>query len=453
MAKIPTTVKSKKLVKERREQIVRAAIKCFSQNGFHKTTLKDLADEAGISHGNFYKYISTKEEIFYLIHDQLFQQAIEKVKRDLNGTTDPVEKLRRLIRGRFELSNEIPGAMLLMYQEANVLKGELLKEVLADERRSSIYMENALEECVRKGIFRDINIRAISNLIVMMVDCWELKRWDLKGHINRLEFEQMVLDMVLTSLSTEKSPLCTGDENFQSFSGQSILVINAGGSIGMQVVSAFLQKGAKVIALARRFDFDRIASVCKGKKENIRIFLGEIPETVSDRFLENALKGAGPVDVVIHCVGETDVAPESDVTLARQLFFAQQLAPVIAKQMYANASGRIVYIAPDYWEKLKDPIQYEVVKGGLWTLSEELARQGAESKVTVNCVIPGFIRRFQQPVLSPEQTMDDIPMHEIGEVTDISNVVLFLVGDGARYVTGQSIRVSGGMWLKQTNGR
>ena len=62
---IPTTVKNKDLVEKRRRQIVLAAIKLFSKKGFHKTTLKELAEEAGLSHGNVYDYVGSKEDIFF----------------------------------------------------------------------------------------------------------------------------------------------------------------------------------------------------------------------------------------------------------------------------------------------------------------------------------------------------------------------------------------------------
>jgi len=54
MCEIPTTNKNKKLVEKRREQIVLAAIKLFSQKGYYRTTLKDLSEAAGISYGNIY---------------------------------------------------------------------------------------------------------------------------------------------------------------------------------------------------------------------------------------------------------------------------------------------------------------------------------------------------------------------------------------------------------------
>ena len=77
---IPTKVKNKKLVEKRREQIVLAAIKLFAQKGFHKTSLRDLAEEAGISHGNFYDYIGTKQDIFFLIHEFINRIASEEGK-------------------------------------------------------------------------------------------------------------------------------------------------------------------------------------------------------------------------------------------------------------------------------------------------------------------------------------------------------------------------------------
>ena len=65
MGVIPTTIKSKRLVEKKREQIVLAAIKLFAKKGFFKTTLRDLSEEAGISHGNIYDYVGVKEDILY----------------------------------------------------------------------------------------------------------------------------------------------------------------------------------------------------------------------------------------------------------------------------------------------------------------------------------------------------------------------------------------------------
>jgi AcrR family transcriptional regulator len=80
MTEIPTTVKNRHLVEKRRVQIVHAAIKLFARNGFHKTTLRELSEEAHISYGNIYDYIGCKDDIFYLIHEHLCDQVFEDLE-------------------------------------------------------------------------------------------------------------------------------------------------------------------------------------------------------------------------------------------------------------------------------------------------------------------------------------------------------------------------------------
>lgn len=127
MVQIPTTVKNQRLVKQRRRQIVLAAIKLFSLNGFHKTTLKELAEEAGLSYGNIYDYVGSKEDIFFLIHDFLASSAMEILNRSIEGIQDPIQKLRRMVRGEFNLMDQWADALLLIYQESHIVHGDFLK--------------------------------------------------------------------------------------------------------------------------------------------------------------------------------------------------------------------------------------------------------------------------------------------------------------------------------------
>ena len=106
MSEIPTTIKNKKLVQKRREQIVLAAIELFSQKGFHQTTLRDLSERSSISYGNIYDYVGSKQDIFYLIHEYLCDIAFCRLTELLNSVRDPMERLRRMIRAEFKLMDE-----------------------------------------------------------------------------------------------------------------------------------------------------------------------------------------------------------------------------------------------------------------------------------------------------------------------------------------------------------
>ena len=111
MTKIPTTIKNKDLVEKRRTQIILAANKLFSQKGFHKATLRNLADETGLSYGNIYDYIGSKEDIFSLIHDYAAKLAMGALRESIKNVTDPIEKLRRIVRAEFNLIDQMSDAM------------------------------------------------------------------------------------------------------------------------------------------------------------------------------------------------------------------------------------------------------------------------------------------------------------------------------------------------------
>ena len=64
---VATQIKNKELVKERRRQIVDAAVPLFIERGYHKTTTRALAQATGLSIGSMYEYITTKDDVLYLV--------------------------------------------------------------------------------------------------------------------------------------------------------------------------------------------------------------------------------------------------------------------------------------------------------------------------------------------------------------------------------------------------
>src|SRR5574337_2103659 len=79
-------------VEWRREQIVRAAVRCFAVNGYHRTTIKDIADTAGFSTGLIYSYVSDKEDVLFLVFGLIFDTYQREIPRRLEGVTDPLRR-------------------------------------------------------------------------------------------------------------------------------------------------------------------------------------------------------------------------------------------------------------------------------------------------------------------------------------------------------------------------
>jgi len=453
---IPTTVKNKKLVEKRRQQIILAAIKLFSQKGFHKTTLKELAEEAGLSHGNVYDYVGSKEDIFFLIHDFVAGSAMEILNRSLENIHDPIDKLRRMVRGEFNLMDQWADAVLLIYQESHILKGDFLKRLLEKERAHLEKFEIVIEECIAQGKLRKCNVRLTANIIKSMIDTWTIKRWDLRTHASQLETERSILDMLLHGLLVdERGPVPALSEG-DALNGKVALVVNGGTVLGQGICAALVDKGVQVIAyVCDTSETDPLPFPVELKKDLLTVISGTEVGKMTTEILRKIESKYGPIDIYLQDlgIGATEVPEQAEVAVMRQrleenLNCAQELSNSFIDLMKARASGKIVYIAPWGWDKYAAPIRFETVKAGTIALSCAMAAKLAVAGVTVNCIVPGFIRAVRPLKIEKalkHEVLEEIPSGRLGEIYDVTNSILFLIGDNSKYLTGQTLNISGGL--------
>ena len=95
-----TTVRAP--VGDKRQAILRAAIKVFAGKGYFNSKVSDIAGEAGIADGTVYLYFKSKDEILHSIFDRAMEDFISEGKRELSAIADPAEKLKRIARMHLE---------------------------------------------------------------------------------------------------------------------------------------------------------------------------------------------------------------------------------------------------------------------------------------------------------------------------------------------------------------
>ncbi|MBI1963110.1 MAG: helix-turn-helix transcriptional regulator, partial [Candidatus Rokubacteria bacterium] len=103
---IETVVQDKDLVVRRHDEIFRAASRIFISRGYHAATVREIAQEAGLSLGGLYSYIRTKEDILYLVFDKLTTSQREAMRRAIEGIDDPVEQIRAALRADLKTTEQ-----------------------------------------------------------------------------------------------------------------------------------------------------------------------------------------------------------------------------------------------------------------------------------------------------------------------------------------------------------
>lgn len=124
----------------------------------------------------------------------------------------------------------------------------------------------------------------------------------------------------------------------------------------------------------------------------------------------------------------------------------------VTPQMLRQKSGAIINLS-SVVGAVGNPGQanYVATKAGVIGLTKSAAKELASRNITVNAVAPGFIVSDMTDALSDDlkdQMLQQIPLARFGEDTDIANTVAFLASDKAKYITGQTIHVNGGMFME-----
>lgn len=204
---VVTNIKNKELVRERRSQIVDGAVRLFIKHGYHKTTTRALAKETGLSIGALYEYISTKDDVLYLVCIAIHAEVEEGVKQALARPTVGREALAEVIREFFLVCNRMSDHVLLMYQVTHFLPRKWQEKVLEAEMRITNLFVEAMRELRDLGKLPNLDddtINLIGHNISVLGHTWAFRRWYFARNFTIEQYIEQQTNFIMSFLADRK---------------------------------------------------------------------------------------------------------------------------------------------------------------------------------------------------------------------------------------------------------
>jgi 3-oxoacyl-[acyl-carrier protein] reductase len=247
-----------------------------------------------------------------------------------------------------------------------------------------------------------------------------------------------------------------------TFLAGKVAVITGGTrGIGLAVASWMLEHGASVVISGR--DADRLNIALKDLGRDGAPAAGLVADVArredAERLVDTARERFGRVDILVNNAGITrdglvirmkdeDWDRVIDTNLKGAFLMTRAASKVMVR---AKTGGRIVNIASTAGAMGNaGQANYSAAKAGLIGLTKATARELAHWGILVNAVAPGLIETDMAaalPVDAREALLAQVPLKRIGTAREVAEMVGFLAGDGAAYVTGQVFHVNGGLYM------
>ncbi|WP_157263987.1 SDR family oxidoreductase [Azohydromonas aeria] len=227
---------------------------------------------------------------------------------------------------------------------------------------------------------------------------------------------------------------------------EKVALITAGGSgMGAAAAKRLAQDGYRIAVLSSSGKGEALAQELRG----IGVTGSNQSNDDVKRLVDLAMERWGRIDALVNSAGHGPRAPILDITdddwqKGMEVYFLSAVRPtrLVAPIMAAQGGGAIVNISTAWAFEPSEMFPTSAVfRAGLASFTKIFADTYAAKNVRMNNVLPGWIDSLP----ATEARRDSVPMKRYGSAVEIADTISFLVSDGAGYITGQNIRVDGGL--------
>lgn len=254
----------------------------------------------------------------------------------------------------------------------------------------------------------------------------------------------------------EKTDRCVFDADM--LSGKTAIVTGASRGIGAAIAHRLCEVGANVVICSRSTEsVSQTANALRDNGHTVHAIAADISKKENvDTLVEETINQFSQVDILVNNAGITrDMLlmrlkdEDWDAVLQTNLTGTMYCTRAVLRPMIRQKNGRIINIS-SVIGLMGNPGQasYAAAKAGIIGLTKTTAKEVGTRGITVNAIAPGFITTDMTAKIPEEfqnRLLELIPLQGFGTPEDVADTVCFLASDAARYITGQTIQVDGGM--------
>ncbi|TDJ82050.1 3-oxoacyl-ACP reductase FabG [Campylobacter volucris] len=245
------------------------------------------------------------------------------------------------------------------------------------------------------------------------------------------------------------------------FSGKNVLITGASKGIGAAIAKELASNGLKVwinyrskpeLADALKEEIEKnggTAAVIKFDASIEEEFVSAIATIIeSDGELSYLVNNAGITnDKLALRMSMQDFSNVINANLNSSFLGCREALKTMSKKRF----GAVVNIASIVGEMGNaGQTNYSASKGGMIALTKSFAKEGAARNIRYNCITPGFIKSDMTEVLSDEikqNYINNIPLKRFADASEVAQAVAFLLSDHSSYITGEILKVNGGLYM------
>ena len=252
----------------------------------------------------------------------------------------------------------------------------------------------------------------------------------------------------------------TGQSAFRAdlLHGKTAIVTGASRGIGAAIAHKLCGAGANVALCSRSAEsVGQIAEMLQEKGYAVLSMAADISQKSDiENLIERTISQFSQIDILVNNAGITRDTllmrlkdEDWDAVLQTNLTGTMYCTRAVLRPMIRQKSGRIINISSVVGlTGNAGQANYAAAKAGILGFTKATAKEVGTRGITVNAIAPGFITTdmtAQIPEQSQEQLLELIPLRAFGHPEDVADAVCFLASDAARYITGQTLQVDGGM--------